>query len=215
MREVLIFFSVLMLSCIQLLPAQVFKKGNSYAGGSLAFGRYGQTVQIGDKTGSQNISSLVLFADYEYGLLDQVGIGFLFRKNFYIYGDSLNTHSKISNAFLFSNVLHFLNNESLDLYLGMAYGPGFYNHNARSRTTASSVVLKGMGLNYTAFAGIKQLFYERLGVNFGLSYDNFSYEIHTYSINRIDQFKRFRNNYNINYSGMNIFGGINYLLTKK
>jgi hypothetical protein len=214
MKKVLIILTVLMLSFISVLPAQVFKKGKSFIGAGLAFGPYFQTIQMGENTGTNKTSSFVNQIDYEYGILDQVGIGIMYRRNTYFFTDSMPSSSKKSNAFLFSNILHFINKKHLDIFLGMAYGPGFYYYNAQNNTTNTNIVLQGIGLNYCAFGGLRHFISSSFGINFGFSYDNFSYDITNYKVNDINQFKKFRNNYNLNYSGFNIFGGVNFLLTK-
>lgn len=193
--------------------AQAFKKDKNYINLGLGIGGYNATTQIGEKVFEKRAGSLVSSINYEYGLLNQVGLGGQFQRGRYFSGDSTLIEKTTSNTYLFSNTLHFLNNDLMDLYLGISYGLSSYKFYSKNEA-GNETLIKGLGFSYFVFSGIKVYFTKRTGFVLGINYNNLSYEIHTYKINQKNQFQNTRQNYNINYSGMNIQAGIAIALSK-
>jgi hypothetical protein len=191
---------------------QLQKKGNSFASLMLGLGGHGYLYQTGDMVTTGPAGTLAIPLDYEYMMLDRVGIGGQFRKNHFLQSDTAAKSSRSSNTFLFTNVLHFLDNNYIDFYLGIGYGLGTYKHNSRSDKDVYSQT-KGIGLCYTVYSGARVHLLENVSLKFGLSYDNLSYGINSVKVDGKEVFRRSGNGHSINYQGMFIFGGLSLCLS--
>ncbi|MDQ3191181.1 MAG: hypothetical protein M3Q58_06285 [Bacteroidota bacterium] len=212
-KFLIFFFPFLIVVAFHEAQAQAFKKGSHYLNTGLGIGGYNSTTQIGEKVFEKGAGSLLLPINYEYGLLNQVGMGLQFQRGRYFFGDTARSEKIISNSFLISNTLHFLNNEFIDLYFGISYGLSSYNSRSLDKAE-NEILMKGLGFSYFVYSGIKVYFTSKMGIFIGINYNNLSYEINTYQINYHNQFELARNNYNINYTGINIQGGFAILLSK-
>ena len=192
--------------------SQVFEKKKSYLDLGLGIGGYGITTQKGESSGNNNAAAIVFPLNYEYGLLNQVGIGLQYRGNRYISNDSLNKSSSKSKAFLLSNNLHLINNSVLDIYLGISYGIAFYNYQGAQNQEV--VILKGGGFSYLTYGGIKTYIKKKLGLNIGVSYNDYSFEIYRFKVNNVNQIKQSPDNYNKNFSGIDLTVGFSYKISK-
>ena len=188
--------------------SQVFKKGKHYISPGLGFGIYKANTQIGDKIFSVREGSFVFPLNYEYALLDQVGLGLQLQHNLYFLPKDSSIYSRTStNVISINNTLHFLNNEMVDLFLGISYGLSTYSHHAKSNHH-NETLIKGLGFSYLVFSGVKYKITQRASIFVSLNYNNLFTEIHTYYINSRNEFEYNRENYNINNTGLNLQTGI-------
>ena len=188
--------------------SQVFKKGGHYVSPGLGFGIYNANTQIGDKILSVKEGSFVLPINYEYALLDQVGLGLQLQHNFYFLPKDSSIYSRTStNVISFNNTLHFLNNDIVDIFFGISYGLSRYSHYSK-KNPGNETLIKGLGFSYLVFSGIKYKITQRSSIFVSLNYNNLFTEIHTYYVNSRNEFEYNRENYNINNTGFNIQTGM-------
>ncbi|HET6243945.1 MAG: hypothetical protein H0V01_15460 [Bacteroidetes bacterium] len=193
--------------------AQGFKKGSHYLNSGLGFGVYNVTTQIGDKVSEKDAGSFIIPLNYEYGLLNQVGLGGQYQWGRYSSSDSAIQSNISSHTFLFSNTLHFLNDDLIDLYFGISYGFGTYKYRA-ANSTGNETLIKGGGFAYLVSSGVKIHITQGTGVFLGVNYNNSSYQINTYRIDDKNEINYSRKNYNINFTGINILCGISIVLSE-
>lgn len=145
----------------------------------------------------------------EYNLLNEIGIGIMYRPNWISNKDSVAGKGTLQNLY-FSNILHLLNGKNADLSFALHYGPGF--HSYKSNANNIKTLVKAVGFNYVA--GLRGTFFSgNFAVIIGASYANYPLTITTWEENGANRLDRSGgNNYNINYTGVEISFGIMYRL---
>lgn len=191
------------------IHAQSFEKKNWYIYSGLGSGLNNMNLQIKENVYQWETNNIVLPLRFEYALLNQIGIGFIFKRNLYIMAnpdiDSRKTSN--SNSLMFTNNIHVINTKHFDFSISIQYGLGYFEQNLNYLNTKR--IMHGLGINYGADFIIRIFNTSSIDFFSGFSTNRYSYDLINYTENG-ERFNLKGQNRSVNIIGSDFFVGITY-----
>ncbi|MFN7015496.1 MAG: hypothetical protein ACK4ON_14625, partial [Bacteroidia bacterium] len=158
--------------------------------------------------------TVVLPFRLEYALLNQVGIGFIFKRNLYIMdapGISSRKTSN-SNSLMFTNNVHIINIKQFDFSISIQYGLGYFEQNLTYIDIKR--VMRGSGINYGSDFMLRVFPTDNIAFFSGFALNNYSFDLINYAENG-ERFNLKSQNRSANIIGSDFIIGITYLPIKR
>ncbi len=188
---------------------KLFEKGMHYFDFNLAVGLNKITTQLQENSSNNNALNInIPVLAYEYGLLNEIGIGLQFKKGNSFF--TANPEYLTTNSLLIINNLHFIRKTNFDFFTGAAYGISGYKTVNSERKYSSN----GLGMAFEFYLSSRYRYNEKFNFNVKMAYNDEIYTIRNYTLNN-SEYQSVKNESNYIYlKGMNVFFGITYKLIK-
>lgn len=191
------------------IHAQSFEKKNWYIDIGLGSGVHTMNLQVKEDVYEWKTSNAVLPFRFEYALLNQFGIGFIYKRNLYIMDtpgiDS--RKSSNSNSLMFTNNVHVINSKKFDFSISIQYGLGYFEQNLNYLNIKRT--MRGSGINYGADFMIRIKHTDNLALFLGFAFNNYSYDLINYAENG-ERFNLKGHNRSVNIIGSDFFVGFTF-----
>lgn len=187
----------------------LYEKGNHYLDVNIAFGGNKVYTQLSDelnKTNSINISLPAL--TYEYGLLNEIGVGMQVQDNHY-FSKKIPTYLS-STTFLINNNLHYIKKENFDFIVGIGYGLGIY----KAKDREFKYISNGSGFAYNIYIASRFILSEKLTINAKMLWNDESYKMTHLNFNTIEYQLNKNSDYYTYLKGIHLSFGITFNLKK-
>lgn len=165
------------------IHAQSFEKKNWYIDFGLGTGLHTMNLQVKENVYEWKTRTAVLPIKIEYAFLNQLGIGFLFKRNLYTMDtpgiDS--RKSSNSNSLMFTNNVHVINSKKFDFSISIQYGFGYFKQNIKYLDIKRT--MGGLGINYGADFMLRILHTDNLAFFACLTLNNYSFDLLSYAEN--------------------------------
>ncbi len=171
MKHLILFTSFF--AALYFCEAQSFEKGTGVADAGIGFSLYhSEVTQTNpDWNEKDTVGAIIFPVNYEYGILNWLGVGGMFRFSNYIEGDSSSTQAVGTDIAGRVN-LHALRKKRVDLLAGITFGYSFIRYSAND---ALGTEAKGHGINF-GVEGITRFYFSD---HFGI-FLNGGYLMHDY-----------------------------------
>ena len=187
----------------------LYEKGNHYLDVNISLGGNRVYTQLNDelsKSNSKNISLPAL--NYEYGLLNEIGIG-MQVKNSHYFSEKIPAYLS-TTTFLINNNLHYIKKENFDFIVGIGYGLGIY----KAKDTGFKYISNGSGFAYDIYIASRFILSEKLTINAKILWNDESYKMTHLNFNTIEYQLNKNSNYYTYLKGIHLSFGITFNLKK-
>lgn len=204
----------LCISQFQIAFSQSFLRNNWYIDFGIGTGTNTINLQVKENVYEWKTTTAVLPLRFEYALLNQIGIGFIYKRNIY----SLNApeissrRTSNSNSIMFTNNVHVININQFDFSVAIQYGIGYLEQNFNYLNIKRE--MRGSGINYGADFLLRIFPSNNMAFFSGISLNNFSFDLINYAENS-ERFNLKNQNRSANILGSDFFVGITYLPLKR
>lgn len=189
--------------------AQSFERNHWYVDFGLGVGTNNINLQVKEDVYEWKTGTVVLPFRFEYALLNQVGIGFIFKRNLYamnVPGISSRKTSN-SNSLMFTNNVHVINIKQFDFSISIQYGLGYFEQNINYMDIKR--VMRGSGINYGADFILRIFPTDNMAFFSGITFNNYSFDLLSYAENG-ERINLKSQNRSANIIGSDFFVGITY-----
>jgi hypothetical protein len=189
--------------------AQSFERNNWYLDFGLGVGINNMNLQVKENVNEWKSGTVVLPFRLEYALLNQIGIGFIFKRNLYTMDVSGITSRKTSNSnsLLFTNNVHIINIKQFDFSISIQYGLGYLEQDFNYLNI--NRVIKGIGINYGADFMLRVFPTDNMAFFSGLALNNYAFDLLSYAENN-ERFNLKNQNRSATIFSSDFFVGITY-----
>lgn len=189
--------------------AQSFERNNWYVDFGFGVGTNNINLQVKEDVYNWKTGTVVLPFRFEYALLNQVGISFIFKRNLYTMDapgiSSRNTSN--SNSLMFTNNVHVINIKQFDFSISIQYGLGYFEQNLTYMDIKR--VMRGSGINYGADFMLRIFPTDNMAFFSGFALNNYSFDLINYAENG-ERFNLKSQNRSAYIIGSDFFIGITY-----
>lgn len=192
-----------------LSNAQSFERNNWYLDFGFGVGTNNMNLQVKEDVYEWKTGTVVLPFRFEYALLNQLGIGFIFKRKLYTMDTPGITSRKTSNSnsLMFTNNVHVINIKQFDFSISIQYGLGYFEQNVNYLDIKR--VMRGSGINYGADFMLRVFPTDNMAFFSGLALNNYSFDLLSYAENG-ERFNLKSQNRSANIIGSDFFVGITY-----
>ena len=167
MKTLILFSAFVLPACF--CEAQSFEKGKGVADAGIGFALYhNEATQTNPDWNEKDTAGAIIFpVNYEYGIMNWLGVGGMFRFSNYIEGDSSSTQAVGTDVSGRINFHAPLSSKRIDLLAGVTFGYSFIRYSAND---ALGTEAKGHGINFGVEGMARFYFSDHFGIFFNGGY---------------------------------------------